>query len=59
MVEWELAEETGVIRENHSQRHFVHNKSHIGSNPGSCTALPATNRLSYNAAYNLGGEFHN
>jgi hypothetical protein len=33
-VEWELAGETEV-REQLSQCHFAHHKSHLGSNPGS------------------------
>jgi hypothetical protein len=29
LVDWELAGETEVFGENLSQRHFVHNKSHM------------------------------
>jgi hypothetical protein len=39
---------------NLSQRYFVHHKSHLtdpGSNPGRRVGKPATNRLSYSAAY--------
>jgi hypothetical protein len=28
-VEWELAKETEILRENLLQRHFVHHKSHM------------------------------
>jgi hypothetical protein len=43
-----------VLGENLHQRHFVHHKSYTtdpGSNPGRCGGKPATNCLSYGAAF--------
>jgi hypothetical protein len=49
-VEWELTEETEVLRENLTQCRLVHHKSHmtwLGSSPGRRLRKPATNSLSY------------
>jgi hypothetical protein len=54
LVEWRLARETEVLGENLPQRHFAHHKALLpdpGSNPGRSGGKPATNRLSYGAAY--------
>jgi hypothetical protein len=53
LVEWRLAAETEVLGEN-LQHHFVHHKYHTtrrGFERGRRGGKPATNRLSYGAAY--------
>jgi hypothetical protein len=53
MMECRLAGETEVLGENLPQRHFCHKipHAHPGLNPGRRSGKPATNRLSYGAAY--------
>jgi hypothetical protein len=54
MMECRLAGETEVLGENLLQRTFVHHKiarAHPGLNPGRRGGKPATNRLSYGAAF--------
>jgi hypothetical protein len=48
LVEWKLAGETKVLKENLPQFHFVHHESHL-TWPGRRGGKPATNRLSYGA----------
>jgi hypothetical protein len=50
LVEWKLAGETELFGENPPQRHFVHHKSHL-TRPWFELGPPATNRLSYGAAF--------
>jgi hypothetical protein len=48
------AGETEVLGENLPRRNFVHHKFHLsdpGANPGRRVGKPATNRLSYGAAF--------
>jgi hypothetical protein len=50
LVEWRLAGETELLGENPPLSHFVHHKSHL-TRPGIEPRKPATNRLSYGAAW--------
>jgi hypothetical protein len=54
LEEWELVGETEVLWKNLHQPHFVHHKSYLtrpGLNPGRRGGKPATDRLSYGAAW--------
>jgi hypothetical protein len=54
LVEWWLAGETELLRENLPQCHFVYRKSEMtspGANSSHCGGKPATNRLSYGMAW--------
>jgi hypothetical protein len=54
LVEWRLAGETKVLGENLPQRHFFNQKTHMtrpGFEPGPQGGKPATNRLTYGAAW--------
>jgi hypothetical protein len=57
-LECRLARETEVLGENLPQRHFCPSQNHTwpdpGLNPGRRGGKPATNRLSYGAAYSMG-----
>jgi hypothetical protein len=55
LVEWKLAGEPEVLGENLPQRHFCPSQNPTGPdpglNPGRSGGKPATNRLSYGAAF--------
>jgi hypothetical protein len=53
LVEWWLAGESELLRENLPQCHFAHHKPHMfypDANPGRRGEKPASNRLSYGMA---------
>jgi hypothetical protein len=55
-MEWRLAGETQLLEENLPQRHFFPPNPtwpDPGSNPGHRGGKPATNRLSYGAAFDI------
>jgi hypothetical protein len=56
-MECRLAGETEVLGENLPQRHFCPSQNHTwpdpGLNPGRRGGKPATNRLSYGAAFHI------
>jgi hypothetical protein len=56
LVEWKLTEETEVLRENLSQCHPFHHKSHMtwpGIEPGYRGGKPANKHLSYGTTFHM------